>query len=330
MISVEEAVQFLDGLRDAELSAADARTQQRAFLENILQQNAELKRQLDQARQLAATALQQAHTDPMTLVKNRAGFDQGVERTFRRAKRTNEPVAMLLVDVDRLKKINDLGGHRLGDEAITTVAGVLKQVATREGDVIGRLGGDEFAVLLAGCNLQAGLERAGHIRDLLAQSAFRGPDADPLSVSVGVATSEKHGYDRDGLYEAADAAMYAAKADRAIIPVEEPDSSETVDTDDGTDEPDFEEAGDDGDEATEAILHHMARADGDLFENPLFDESHVIDAHLLAEDQHAINDLVAGIMHASVPAVPVVGVLAAAAVMSESSAPAPRRRMRMA
>lgn len=329
MISVEEAVQFLDGLRDSELSAADARAQQRAFLENILQQNADLKKQLDAARQLAATAMEQAHTDPMTTVLNRAGFDQGVERLFRRSERTGEPVAMLLVDVDRLKKINDLGGHRLGDEAITTVAGVLKQSATREGDVVGRLGGDEFAVVLAGANLQTGLERAQHIRDLLSQSAFRGPDGDPLSVSVGVATSDKCGYNRDSLYEAADAAMYAAKAGRVVTPIEEPDAAIEVDSDESRDS--MEADGDDGDEATEAVLHHMASADGDLFDNPLLDESHTIDAHLLAEDQHAVNDVVAGILHAGAPAVPGLGLIAAAAgaAISEPSAPAPRHRMRM-
>jgi diguanylate cyclase (GGDEF)-like protein len=151
-----------------------------------------------------------SETDPLTGLSNARGFFDRLGAELARSRRYREPLALLSVDLDGLKSINDRYGHRAGDVAIRSVAEVIRS-ELRESDLGARWGGDEFAVLAPSTSRVAALALAERIRGLIPQRSTRWP----LSVSVGVATVDPNtdGEDIDSatLMRAADAAMYEAK-----------------------------------------------------------------------------------------------------------------------
>jgi diguanylate cyclase (GGDEF)-like protein len=158
-------------------------------------------------------------TDPLTGLSNARGLFDRLDAELARSRRYREPLALLSVDLDGLKSINDRYGHRAGDDAIRSVADVIRS-ELRETDVGARWGGDEFAVLAPSTSRVAAVALAERIRALIPQRSTRWP----LSVSVGVATLEPstagEGFDSATLMRAADAAMYEAKRsgrDRVVV-----------------------------------------------------------------------------------------------------------------
>ena len=158
----------------------------------------------DQLRQLA-------FHDPLTLLANRSLFRNRVEHAIALSRRTQDRLAVLMIDLDNFKNVNDSLGHDVGDRLLQTAAQRLVK-CTRAADTVARLGGDEFAVLLEGVTT---LEQAEQIASAVTD-AFRQPlliDSNELLVttSVGVALSEP-GYDTEELLRNADIAMYNAKS----------------------------------------------------------------------------------------------------------------------
>ncbi len=158
----------------------------------------------DQLRQLA-------FHDPLTLLANRSLFRNRVEHALALSRRTHERLAVLMIDLDNFKNVNDSLGHDIGDRLLQTAAQRLVK-CTRAADTVARLGGDEFAVLLEGVST---LEQAEEIAASVTE-AFRLPisiDGDDLLVttSIGVALSEP-GNDTEHVLRNADIAMYNAKA----------------------------------------------------------------------------------------------------------------------
>jgi diguanylate cyclase (GGDEF)-like protein len=150
-------------------------------------------------------------TDALTRLPNRRLFDERLREEIRRAKRYGTPLCLLLIDVDRLKEINDRGGHEAGDAALRAVASCLRQ-GCRSTDVAVRYGGDEFAVLAPGTSAAQGLDLAARLRATLRSAGSTEGHAGP-TISVGV--SEFHSTDRDtpdALSAFADRALYAAKS----------------------------------------------------------------------------------------------------------------------
>jgi diguanylate cyclase (GGDEF)-like protein/PAS domain S-box-containing protein len=154
---------------------------------------------------------QMAHFDNLTGLGNRHHFQDVLERTLRNARRTGEVVALMFVDLDEFKTINDNLGHGAGDTLLRTVATRL-QNSVRESDIATRMGGDEFTVILP--NLQAP-ENAGLIgrkilgnvtepMDLKGREIF-------ITASIGIAVFPQDAQDAAGLLQCADAAMYHAK-----------------------------------------------------------------------------------------------------------------------
>jgi diguanylate cyclase (GGDEF)-like protein len=170
-----------------------------------------LGRQADRLAELS-------ETDPLTGLSNTRGLFSRLNAQLARSRRYREPLALLSVDLDGLKSINDRYGHRAGDDAIRSVADVIRS-ELRESDVGARWGGDEFAVVAPNTSRVAALALAERIRALIPQRSTRWP----LSVSVGVATldpDQDEGFESASLMRAADVAMYEAKRsgrDRVVV-----------------------------------------------------------------------------------------------------------------
>lgn len=151
-----------------------------------------------------------AGTDPLTGVANRRTFEQALAREFARHQRTRQGLAILLLDLDDLKPINDTHGHAAGDEAICAVARCCEDML-RKTDLVARLGGDEFAVLLPGAGEKVALAVANRIRDAVEQVEIRGV---PLRISIGTSVVRPGPDGDDDLMGRADAALYAEKTAR--------------------------------------------------------------------------------------------------------------------
>jgi diguanylate cyclase (GGDEF)-like protein len=145
-----------------------------------------------------------AARDKLTGLYNRRLFEEQFDAAVARSMRNGEELALLVVDLDGLKRINDLGGHPAGDEALRALADALR-ASVRAGDVPCRLGGDEFAVILPGATTTAAIKVAERAQEAL---VARGP----YSFSGGVARASANVGSIYDLYRSADIAAYRAKA----------------------------------------------------------------------------------------------------------------------
>jgi diguanylate cyclase (GGDEF)-like protein len=174
-----------------------------------------LKSELAKALQRVEDLTASAERDFLLDIVNRRGFSRELDRSIAYIKRYHATGALILLDVDRLKPINDAFGHAAGDQVLKAVAGVLV-TQVRSSDVVGRLGGDEFGVLLWNLDeVDAGgkaiaLERA--IDDL--SFSFDNTTVH-AGASAGVAILDM-GMDARSAFEAADRAMYVRKAQRRL------------------------------------------------------------------------------------------------------------------
>jgi diguanylate cyclase (GGDEF)-like protein/PAS domain S-box-containing protein len=157
-------------------------------------------------RQLEDYLRRQAARDPLTGLGNYRHLTEVLDMEIKRSERTGREFALLLFDLDGLKKINDRYGHLTGSHALCRVADVLS--FCRDIDTASRYGGDEFAVVLPETGMPAAIEVARRICDSIANDGM-GP---PLSVSIGVAVYPHDGVRIEALLRAADAAMYSMKA----------------------------------------------------------------------------------------------------------------------
>jgi diguanylate cyclase (GGDEF)-like protein len=169
----------------------------------------------------------QALHDILTGLPNRALLLDRIEHAIARQERDPSGVAVLFVDLDNFKSINDTLGHAAGDEYLKAVAGRLT-AALRSSDTVGRLGGDEFVVLVEEPGLLGGPELvAQRIMDVFAEPIHVSGVATPVSCSIGIALSRGEG--AESLLQDADVAMYRAKADgRKRYVMFEPDMADSL------------------------------------------------------------------------------------------------------
>ncbi|WP_312888285.1 diguanylate cyclase [Nonomuraea rhodomycinica] len=167
-----------------------------------------------------------ARTDPKTGLLNAAAWQREADTEIVRARRTGETLALLIVDIDHFKRVNDRHGHLVGDQVLAGVAATLRS-QLREYDVVGRFGGEEFVVLLPGADVHEGRQVAERLRNRISHMAVAADDDAMITVtiSVGVAIMSLHGDDLIELLAAADLALYRAKElgrDRICLPVIQP------------------------------------------------------------------------------------------------------------
>jgi len=150
-----------------------------------------------------------AATDGLTGLPNQRAVADALKRTFAQATMTKAPLALLLIDLDHFKQVNDQRGHPVGDQVLASVGATLRSVL-RTGDFAGRKGGEEFAVLLPDTEIAAALEIAERVRAAIAEITLPGSDVS-VTASFGVAGFPDHASTLDRLERLADAALYVAK-----------------------------------------------------------------------------------------------------------------------
>ncbi len=153
-----------------------------------------------------------ANFDPLTGLPNRTLLHDRVVHAIRTAYRSKDPVALLLLDLDHFKNINDTLGHDIGDKMLIEVATRIQSVV-REGDTLSRQGGDEFVIVLPGTDADG----AAHVTEKLIQDISKPYHIQQrelnITLSVGIALYPIDGSNLNTLFQSADAAMYRAKAD---------------------------------------------------------------------------------------------------------------------
>lgn len=171
----------------------------------------QLRAQVALLEERVATLDELAHQDTLVAMPNRRGFLRDLERLIARVSRYGDEAAMLYVDLDGLKMINDSFGHRAGDEALIKVASMLAE-GIRRSDVVARIGGDEFGILLENAAEEKARETAARLSDMICDSEFRHDGEElPLSVAIGVAMIGKDDTVEDVMARA-DEEMYRGKA----------------------------------------------------------------------------------------------------------------------
>lgn len=136
-----------------------------------------------QLRALSAELADRARTDTLTGLLNRRGIDEGLVRIAGRSRRREEPLTILMIDLDRFKDVNDEHGHEAGDEVLRAFAGCMRE-ALRTEDLYGRFGGDEFIVVLTDCEADAGAAAAERLR-----AAAGAADLSTIGLEGGIALS---------------------------------------------------------------------------------------------------------------------------------------------
>jgi len=206
----------INARKKAELELEETRNSLEKLMESRTQQLSQTVAELENKaieQEKAELKIQQlAHFDPLTGLPNRLLLKDRCVQALSLADRTNQPVALMFIDLDHFKNINDSLGHQVGDEVLQALAQRLTD-NVRDEDTVSRLGGDEFILLLPNADAIG----AATVADKLLQAATM-----PLQIrqheltvtpSIGIAIYPKDGRDLDTLYKCADAAMYRAKED---------------------------------------------------------------------------------------------------------------------
>jgi diguanylate cyclase len=190
-----------------------------AEIDKVIQSNQKLKEQLGQTRAELETHRREidnlktaVRKDGLTKLDNRASLDEHLASVVRQAKGRGEGYALLMLDIDHFKKINDTFGHQVGDAVLTTLGTLLKETC-RPTDFIARYGGEEFCLLLPGADGPGAAERAERLRERVQRFPFRrgkGEEVVPVTISIGAAAF--HPDDTvETWVERADNALYRAK-----------------------------------------------------------------------------------------------------------------------
>jgi diguanylate cyclase len=216
----------LDGATQ-KLTAAESPDQVKAIVDTLVKSTREMrdtnkaledrltlsKSEISNLQQSLEAIRAESLTDPLTGLGNRKYFDRMIEMAVQHALAFNEPLSLLMFDIDHFKSFNDSYGHLTGDQVLRLVGMSLKQTIKGQ-DITARYGGEEFAVVLPNTALRQALTVADHIRRAVMAKELKkkstGEILGRVTISVGVSML-KPGDDTDSLIERADACLYAAK-----------------------------------------------------------------------------------------------------------------------
>ena len=180
--------------------------------ESILKDsNKRLNEQLDEIRTLRDQLREQATRDPLTNLYNRRYLEEMLAQELARAARENYPVCVIMMDIDRFKRVNDTCGHKIGDDVLLSLSTLIIR-HIRGFDAACRYGGEEFVIVMPKLSIETAHERAEFLRKQFANMPL--PCADMKSfptLSIGLASYPSDGEDSETLLNAADQALYAAK-----------------------------------------------------------------------------------------------------------------------
>ena len=163
---------------------------------------------------LRETLRNQAIRDPLTTLFNRRYLEETLERELHQAKRSENRIGIIMIDIDHFKKFNDTYGHGAGDALLFSLGGFLK-ASIRGGDIPCRYGGEEFMLILLGASLEETGKRAEVIRQKIKKMevAYEELVLPPITLSLGVACFPQNGATVTELLRSADNALYQAKAE---------------------------------------------------------------------------------------------------------------------
>lgn len=156
---------------------------------------------------------QSAYIDGLTDLYNHRYFYQELEERFKQCKEENQPITLIMMDIDYFKNYNDMYGHRQGDEVLREIALLMKR-RLKPNFVLCRYGGEEFSVIMPNTTLQDAVKMGEDLRQRIAEFPFEGKEAMPfgqLTVSMGVAERNEESNTFQNLIQQADAALYRAK-----------------------------------------------------------------------------------------------------------------------
>lgn len=205
-IAIENAL-FFEELNAAKQSAE-------AYREQLEETNARLSRTNEDLQHLAVH-------DPLTGLPNRTLILDRLQQGISTAKRGRHGMALIMVDLDHFKEVNDTLGHSIGDSLLLGVGNRFQSVL-REPDTLGRLGGDEFAVVLPQASRDSALMVAGKLQAALQTPVEIDHNSFSIGASMGIAVYPDHGDDPSSLLRGADVAMYTAKRNRDEFAVYDP------------------------------------------------------------------------------------------------------------
>lgn len=215
---VARAVQKSEAVEAKVQDSADELAKVNKALVEEVQERQLLEHELDASREQEHAARHAAFHDPLTCLPNRVLFNDRLEHGMAQAKRHGWTIAVMFIDLDAFKAINDSHGHEVGDKVLKTIASRLQKM-TREEDTVSRHGGDEFLYLLSELKRTADAAAiATKIIQTLGQPCDSlGDEIPALSVkpSIGIALYPAHAHSADDLVKCADKAMYRAKREQS-------------------------------------------------------------------------------------------------------------------
>lgn len=171
-----------------------------------------------------AELYKQATTDPLTELLNRDSFFRLLDKNLSEVKEINEGLALIMIDLDHFKKVNDTYGHMVGDEVLARAAQTLKS-QMRHSDFLGRYGGEEFIASIPKCDVGRAQSLAERMRGLVSDLQWSQPEL-KVTASFGIALYPEHGHSVDELIQRADQALYRAKSrGRNCVHVSQPEDS---------------------------------------------------------------------------------------------------------
>ncbi len=205
-----EAARAVDAVSIAGIPDGELTPRVRAALSSLMQEVADLRHELSQARQKMVELETLASADPLLGILNRRAFVAELNRSLAMVDRYGQPASLVFVDLDDLKKINDGRGHAAGDAALKHVVAVISD-NIRQTDVFARLGGDEFALILTNAGKDVAAQKAAALAEKVC--ATPSPEGIAVSITCGVVEIVK-GVTAEAALIAADKIMYEQKKRR--------------------------------------------------------------------------------------------------------------------